>query len=93
VTHPELAAEQAYVDYAYECLERMRDAVVRAADAVDGEVAQAALDAWAARRLATFEDAERGLCFGRLDFETLERPLYVGRRWVHDEGGDRLVVN
>ena len=93
MTHPELAAEQAYVDHAYECLERMRDVVVRAADAVDGEVAQAALDAWAARRLATFEDAERGLCFGRLDFETLERTLYVGRRWVHDEGGDRLVVN
>ena len=93
MTHPELAAEQAYVDHAYECLERMRDVVVRAADAADGEVAQAALDAWAARRLATYEDAERGLCFGRLDFETLERPLYVGRRWVHDEGGDRLVVN
>ena len=71
----------------------MREVVVRAADAADGEVAQAALDAWAARRLATYEDAERGLCFGRLDFETLERPLYVGRRWVHDEGGDRLVVN
>jgi len=93
VTHPELAAEQAYVDHAYACLERMRDVVVRAADAADGEVAQAALDAWAARRLATYEDAERGLCFGRLDFETLERALYVGRRWVHDDDGDRLVVN
>ena len=52
----------------------MRDVVVRAADAADGEVAQAALDAWAARRLATYEDAERGLCFGRLDFETFESP-------------------
>jgi DNA helicase IV len=93
VTHPELAAEQAYVDHAYACLERMRDVVVRAADAADGEVAQAALDAWAARRLATYEDAERGLCFGRLDFETLERALYIGRRWVHDDDGERLVVN
>jgi hypothetical protein len=93
VTHPELAAEQAYVDHAYACLERMRGVVARAADAADGEVAQAALDAWAARRLATYEDAERGLCFGRLDFEALERPLYVGRRWVHDDDGERLVVN
>jgi DNA helicase IV len=93
VTHPELVAEQAYVDHAYDCLERMRDVVIRAADAADGEVAQAALDAWAARRLATYEDAERGLCFGRLDFETLEHALYVGRRWVHDDAGDRLVVN
>jgi hypothetical protein len=93
VSHPELRAEQAYVDHAYECLEHMRDVVVRAADAADGEVAQAALDAWAVKRLATFEDAERGLLFGRLDFEAVERALYVGRRWVHDDEGDQIVVN
>ena len=93
MSHPELKAEQAYVDHAYECLEHMRDVVVRAADAADGEVAQAALDAWAVKRLATFEDAERGLLFGRLDFEAVERALYVGRRWVHDDEGDQIVVN
>jgi DNA helicase IV len=71
----------------------MRDIVLRAADAADGEVAQAALDAWAAKRLATFEDAERGLLFGRLDFEAVERALYVGRRWVHDDEGEQIVVN
>ncbi|MGZ8783871.1 MAG: HelD family protein, partial [Gaiellaceae bacterium] len=86
-------AEQAYVDRAYACLERMREVVLRAGDAADGEVAQAALDAWAAKRLATFEDAERGLLFGRLDFEAVERALYVGRRWVHDVEGDQIVVN
>ncbi len=93
MSHPELAAEQAYVDNAYEHLERMRTAVSNAADGVDGEVAQVAMEAWAARRLRTFEDAERGLCFGRLDVETLERPLYIGRRWVHDEEQHQLVVN
>jgi DNA helicase IV len=93
MSHPELKAEQAYVDHAYACLERMRDVVMRAADAADGEVAQAALDAWAAKRLATFEDAERGLLFGRLDFEAVERALYIGRRWVHDDEGDQIVVN
>src|ERR687898_667224 len=93
MSHPELAAEQAYVDRAYAHLERMREIVLRAGDAADGEVAQAALDAWAAKRLATFEDAERGLMFGRLDFEAVERPLYVGRRWVHDDEGDQVVVN
>ncbi len=93
MSHPELKAEQAYVDHAYACLERMRDLVGRAADAADGEVAQAALDAWAAKRLATFEDAERGLLFGRLDFEAVERALYIGRRWVHDDEGDQIVVN
>ena len=93
MSHPDLAAEQAYVDHAYACLERMREIVLRAGDAADGEVAQAALDAWAAKRLATFEDAERGLMFGRLDFEAVERALYVGRRWVHDDEGEQVVVN
>ncbi|MBA3475611.1 MAG: AAA family ATPase [Actinobacteria bacterium] len=93
MSHPELKAEQAYVDRAYACVERMREVVLRAGDAADGEVAQAALDAWAAKRLATFEDAERGLLFGRLDFEAVERALYIGRRWVHDEEGEQVVVN
>ena len=93
MSHPELEAEQAYVDRAYAHLERMRQAVAGASDRVDGEVAQAAMDAWAVRRLRTFEDAERGLCFGRLDFESVSRPLYVGRRWVHDDAQQQLVVN
>ena len=93
VSHPELESEQEYVDRAYGHLERMRAAVAGAADHVEGEIAQAAMDAWAARRLRTFEDAERGLCFGRLDFETIDKPLYVGRRFVHDETQRQLVVN
>ncbi|HSC90678.1 MAG TPA: AAA family ATPase [Gaiellaceae bacterium] len=93
MSHPELAAEQAYVDRAYEQLERMRQTVAGAADTADGEVAALALEAWARRRLRTFEDADRGLCFGRLDLEGDVRPLYVGRRWVHDEGHEILVVN
>src|SRR6476660_7309672 len=93
MSHPDLVNEQAYVDHAYEHLERMRDAVAGAGDRVDGEVAQAAMDAWAAKRLRTFEDAEQGLCFGRLDFEQVTRPLYVGRRWVHDEEQRQIVIN
>src|SRR5947207_1104226 len=93
MAHPELQAEQAYVDHAYECLERMRSTVVRAADAADGEVAARALEAWARRRLRTFADAERGLCHGRLDLEGSAKPLYIGRRWVHDDEQQVLVVN
>jgi DNA helicase IV len=93
VAHPDLAAEQAYVDHAYECLDSLRGLVERAADATDSEVAALALEAWAVRRLRTFEDAEQGLCFGRLDLESTPRPLYVGRRWVHDEASEPLVVN
>jgi DNA helicase IV len=93
VTHPDLPAEQAYVDHAYACLDRMRAVVERAADTADGEVAALALEAWAVRRLRTFEDADRGLCFGRLDFGATPKPLYVGRRWVHDDDNELLVVN
>src|SRR5918995_3169774 len=93
MTHPDLPVEQAYVDHAYDCLEHMREVVGRAGEATDQEVAALALEAWSARRLATFEDAERGLLFGRLDFEAVEQPFYVGRRWVHDGDGGQVVVN
>jgi DNA helicase IV len=90
--HPELAAEQSYVDHAYACLEEMRRTVERAGEAGIGEIEALVLEAWAAKRLVTFEDAERGLCFGRLDLDGSVRPLYVGRRWVHEEQTP-IVVN
>src|SRR3989442_12089274 len=91
--HPELPAEQAYVDHAYACLERMRRQVERVGEAVDqGELEAAIFEAWAGRRLETFEEAERGLCFGRLDLGELRAPPYVGRPWVH-EGNTPLVLN
>jgi DNA helicase IV len=93
VAHPDVPAEQAYIDHAYACLDRIREAVARAAGAGAGETASAAIEAWAARRVRTFTDAERGLCFGRLDLEGAGDRLYVGRRWVHDNDGDVLVVN
>jgi DNA helicase IV len=90
--HPELESEQAYVDHAYACLEEMRRQVERAGDAGIGEVEALVLEAWAAKRLVTFEDAERGLCFGRLELDGVIRPLYVGRRWVHEQQTP-IVVN
>ncbi len=93
MAHPDVASEQAYLDHAYDCLDRMREALVRAGDSVVDDVAGEALDAWNARRLRTFEDAEQGLCFGRIDVETVADPTYVGRRWVHDEGREPVVVN
>jgi DNA helicase IV len=88
----ELRAEQAYVDHAYACLEAMRRQVAEAGGAAVGEIDQAVLEAWSARRLATFEEAERGLCFGRVDLASGGNPLYVGRRWVHEDD-EPLVVN
>jgi DNA helicase IV len=93
VTHPDLPVEQAYVDRAYECLDRMREVLERSPSAGAGEVAAEALEAWASRRLVTFADAERGLCFGRIDLDTTSDALYVGRRWVHDDDQNVLVIN
>jgi DNA helicase IV len=91
--HPELASEQAYVDRAYEQLDRMRSTVARTQDAMATEWAALNMEAWAKRRMRTFEDAERGLVFGRLTLDGTPRPLYVGRRWVHDDEHESLVVN
>src|SRR5918996_3150621 len=93
MAHPELAAEQAYLDHAYDCLDRMREVLERAAGAAVSDVAAEAIERWSARRLRTFADAERGLCFGRLDFKSMADPIYVGRRWVHDDDHDVMVVN
>src|SRR6266550_403382 len=91
--HPDIPAEQAYVDEAYASLDRMREALLRAAEAGATDVAQQAIEDWATGRLRTYEDAERGLCFGRIDSEESADPLYVGRRWIHDDARRALVVN
>ena len=85
VTHPELAAEQAYVDHAYDQLDRMRSTVARTQEAMATEWAALNMEAWAKRRMRTFEDAERGLVFGRLDARrhaapALRRPPLGARR-------------
>src|SRR5262245_18771506 len=71
----------------------MREVVVRSADAGATWVAAEAIERWATGRLRTFADAERGLCFGRLDVEGVDEPLYVGRRWVDDDANRVVVVN
>jgi DNA helicase IV len=91
--HPEVQQEQAYVDHAYACLEKMRTTLEHAQDSMATEFAAVAMEAWLKRRVRTFQDAERGLCFGRLTLDEMLRPLYVGRRWVHDDDRDVLVVN
>ncbi len=91
--HPELEAEQAYVDNAYEQLDQMRSTVARTQEAMATEWAALNMEAWVKRRMRTFEDAERGLVFGRLTLDGTPRPLYVGRRWVHDDKHESLVVN
>src|SRR6201987_4697678 len=91
--HPELAAEQAYVENAYEQLDKMRSTVARTQEAMATEWAALNMEAWAKRRMRTFEDAEPAPVFGRLTRDGSPRPLYVGRRWVTDDKQESLVVN
>ena len=75
MAHPDLPAEQAYLEEAYECLDRMRKTLIRTAGAAATEEAAQAIEDWANGRLRTFEDAERGLCFGRIDSEEAADPI------------------
>ena len=93
MSHPELATEQAYVDYAYDCVERIKRQLERLGEAVDAPEYQAGwFEEYARSRLATFEDVDRGLCFGKLDVDGAAASLYVGRRWVHEDDAP-VVVN
>jgi DNA helicase IV len=93
VPHPDLAAEQAYVDSAYAALDRARETLLRSAGAAATEEAAEAIEKWTTRRLTALAEAEEGLCFGRIDVEGVDAPLYVGRRFVDDEERTTLVVN
>jgi DNA helicase IV len=95
VPHPDVDAEQAYLDEAYRCLAAMRDRTARttgiaegAAQAVDSAIAQQHL----AHRLGTLDVDVPGLSFGRLDGEDAAR-WYVGRRHVEDARGDPVAVD
>src|SRR5919198_1161466 len=57
MAHPDLAAEQAYLDQAYDSLDRMREALMRTADAGATEVAAEAIEGWATGRLKTLAAA------------------------------------
>ena len=92
MTHPDVPAEQAYLDHAYACLDRMRERVGRVLDVAAGEIAALALERWQARTLRSYEDAERGICFGRIDMDEGDN-LYVGRRWIHEDDQSIVVVN
>ena len=52
VAHPELQDEQAYVDNAYEALDKMRSTLERTGDSMATEFAAIAMEAWAKRRVA-----------------------------------------
>ncbi len=97
VRDPALEAEQTYLGAAREELARMR-ARTLALDAHGGDaVSEQYLAASLNRRvIALTDDPETPLFFGRLDLAPPDGPperLYVGRRHVHDDDGDPVVID
>jgi DNA helicase IV len=104
--HPELDAEQAYIDHAYECLERTKRAVRAMRDSVEvgpggtfqnrfeRDVVHDRVEA----RLQQLELGDLSLVFGRIDTEPRGdlpegETYYIGRLAVSDEHRDPVVVD
>jgi DNA helicase IV len=98
--HPELDAEQAYLDHAYECLEAARASAMRLTDlseAGPGGTNQARFERdvlyeTVAGRLSQLDLGSRSLVFGRIDYLGGER-YYIGRLGVWDRERDIVVVD
>jgi DNA helicase IV len=96
--HPELEAEQAYIDHALDCLAAMQrranemveigDRAVRDEDSVDAKVTRVHLG----KRVDSLQLGSGPLCFGRIDTEEAER-WYVGRRHVEEADNKPVVID
>jgi DNA helicase IV len=99
--HPELQAEQAYVDHAYECLESARERAMglrRLTEVGPGGTHQARYESEVVEdairaRLAQLELGDVALVFGRIDPEASEERFYIGRIAVADEEQEPVVVD
>jgi DNA helicase IV len=94
--HPELTAEQEYLDRAHDHLEAMQATATRLADAyavtARTDMNDAAVQHSMLRYRAALDVGARSLCFGRIDEEHGDR-WYIGRRHVEDDGGQPVVVD
>ena len=103
--HPELADEQAYIDHAYECLERSETSAWRLRDLTEADLGgtfqarfeRNAFDEALVKRLADLDLGDAALVFGRID-RYAEGPrraesFHIGRLAVADEHREPVVVD
>src|SRR5579884_3779170 len=100
--HPELAAEQAYVDHAYACLEAMRRRAIElkrlgylGGNVTEGGVEVHDVQQWdrdKQRRIDLLEDTGASLWFGRIDRGAGEK-WHIGRRHVEGADGEPVVTD
>ena len=99
--HPELDAEQAYLDWAYACLDEARERAGRVTSGfrpAAGGTTQArhereSVVEGAVQRLTQLNLGDRSLVFGRIDLEGTGEPFYIGRLGVWDRQQDPVVVD
>ena len=104
--HPDLDAEQAYIDHAYACLEHSRQAAARLTSMVEvgrGGTEQARFEREVIHetvfnRLTQLQLGDAALCFGRIDREAespegLSESFYIGRIAVSDEEQEPVIVD
>jgi len=104
--HPDLAAEQAYIDHAYACLESSREAASKLTSMVEvgrGGTEQARFEReviydTVVNRLTQLQLGDAALCFGRID-RAAESPgdaterFYIGRIAVSDADQEPVIVD
>ena len=99
--HPDLEAEQAYVDLAHDWLDAARRKAAAVVDAFEisrGGTMQARLELeamtdGAMARLTRLEIGARSLVFGRIDLEGGKERFYIGRVGVWDADSTTVVVD
>jgi DNA helicase IV len=101
--HPDLAAEQAYIDRAYDCLEQARSSANRLKGMVEvgrGGTEQARFERevifdTVLHRLSQLQLGDASLLFGRIDREQEEGgdTFYIGRLAVSDPNQEPIVVD
>ncbi|MGH9275300.1 MAG: helicase, partial [Acidimicrobiales bacterium] len=102
-SHPDLAAEQAHIDRAYDSLDRTRVEATRLRSMVEvgkGGTEQARweremIEGNIAQRLASLQLGDASLVFGRIDRTQSEGgdTFYIGRLAVADVDREPLVVD
>lgn len=103
--HPDLPAEQAYVDQAYRCLEVSRAAAWRMRDMHEADLGgtfqarfeRNAVDEALVRRLVELDLGNAALVFGRIDTvgsdEAEPEAFHIGRLAVADEDREPVVID
>ena len=105
--HPDLAAEQAYIDHAYECLERSRndawklrgltEAGIGVGGTFQARYERDVFDEALVNRLTQLDLGSAALVFGRIDRQA-EGPdatesFHIGRLAIADEHRDPVVID